>query len=132
MPIEKAFAIRAEPREIYAAIERDLADAREHEGDVFEVLRRDPPRSMDLRVTISGIPCWLTYRLEPKPGHTEVIGVLTPFGVKYTFFKIMTFGLREQGFHLALAQGLANLKAAVEGNDGDSAGEEEVATSEIE
>lgn len=133
MPIEKAFAIDAEPREIYAAIERDLAEAREHEGSVFEVLRRDPPRSMDLRVTISGIPCWLTYRLEPKPQHTEVIGVLTPFGIKYAFFKIITFGLREQGFHLALAQGLANLKAAVEGDTEDLDEEhEDVAAGEVE
>ena len=117
MSIEKAFAIEATPQDIYAALERDLSEAAEHEGATFEILRRDPPHSMDLRVTISGIPCWLTYRIEPQPQHTEVVAVLTPFGVKYTFFKIITFGLREQGFHLALVQGLSNLKEAVEQRD---------------
>ena len=116
MPIEKAFAINASPYEIYAAIERDLADASVHAGRTFEVLRRDPGRSIDLRVTIAGVPCWLTYRLDPRAGHTEVVALLTPFGLKHTLFRIITFGLREQGFALALVQGLANLKAAVEGD----------------
>ena len=72
MPIEKAFAIHADAREIYAAIERDLADAAEHAGDTFEIVRRDPPRSLELRVTIGGVPCWLTYLLDEKADHTEV------------------------------------------------------------
>jgi len=79
--IEKAFAIKASPREIYAALERDLEGAAEHAGDTFEVLRREPGRALDLRVTIGGVPCWLNYRLEPKEGHTEVSAVLTPFGL---------------------------------------------------
>ncbi len=114
MPIEKAFAIKASPDKIYAAIERDLTGASPYAGKTFEVIRRDPGRSFDLRVTISGIPCWLTYRLEPKPDHTEVIAILTPFGFRYTLFRIITFGLRDQGFAMALVQGLVNLKAAVE------------------
>jgi hypothetical protein len=115
MPKEKAFAINASPDVIYAAIERDIAAAADHEGDTFEVLRRDPPLSIDLRVTIGGVPCWLTYRLEPRADHTEVIGTVTPFGWKYAFFKFITFGLRDQGFEVALVEGLANLKAEVEG-----------------
>ncbi|HZP58021.1 MAG TPA: hypothetical protein VFC53_10800 [Dehalococcoidia bacterium] len=118
MPIEKAFAIDAPPHEIYAAIERDLASASAHAGETFQVLRRDPDRAIDLRVTISGIPCWLTYRLEPREAYTEVIALLTPFGFRYTFFRIITFGLRNQGFEYALVSGLANLKAAVERKDG--------------
>ena len=114
MPIEKAFAINAPPREIFAAIERDLAGASEHAGDTFEVLRREPDRSIDLRVTIGGVPCWLTYRLSPRESDTEVVAVLTPFGLKHTLFRIMTLGLRDQGFEMALVQGLANLKADVE------------------
>lgn len=116
MPIEKAFAIRAAPAAIYDALERDVASA--PPGPAFEVLRRDPGRGIDLRVTISGIPCWLTYRLDPADGYTEVVAALTPFGWKYALFRVMTLGLRQQGFELALVQGLANLKDAVEGVEG--------------
>jgi hypothetical protein len=114
VPREKAFAINASPEAIYAALERDLGEASQYEGDAFEVLRRDAPRSIDLRVKIGGVPCWLTYRLEPRNDHTEVIGIVTPYGWKYTFFKIITFGMRDQGFEIALVEGLANLKAEVE------------------
>lgn len=123
MSIEKAFAIRATPEEIYAAIDRDLGGASEHAGRTFEVLRRDPGRSIDLRVTVGGVPCWLTYTLERKPDHTEVVATLTPFGFRYAFFRIITFGLHDQGFAVALVQGLTNLKEAVE-RDAGVAGEE--------
>jgi hypothetical protein len=117
MPIEKAFAIKAPPREIYAALERDLESARAHAGDTFEVIRRDASRSMELRVTIGGVPCWLTYTLTPKDGHTEVVAWLVPFGWKYAFFRIITLGMRNQNYEIALVEGLANLKAAVEDDD---------------
>ena len=122
MPIEKAFAIRAESQVIYDAIERDLHLADEHEGDMFAVLRRDPPRSLELRVTIGGVPCWLTYILTPRVDDTEVAARLTPFGWKYTFFRIMTFGMRDQGYEISLVEALANLKAEVEhpGGEGDA------------
>lgn len=123
MPIEKAFAIHAPPHEIYAAIERDLGAAGEHEGDVFEVVRRDPSRSIDLRVTIGGVPCWLSYTLQPTPEHTEVVARLVPFGWKYTLFRMMTFGMRDQGYEVALVEALANLKAEVEGSVEGSAGD---------
>lgn len=113
--IEKAFAIRATPEEIYAALERDLADASAHAGETFEVLRREPGRLLELRVTIGNIPCWLTYRLEEKEDYTEVAAVLTPFGLKYALFRIITLGMRDQNFAVVLVQGLANLKEAVEG-----------------
>jgi len=116
--IEKAFAIHASPREIYQALERDIAGAQSHDGETFEVLRRDPDRSLELRVTIGGVPCWLTYRLLPRDGYTEVAGVLTPFGFKYTLFRLITLGLRDEGFTMALVQGLVNLKEAVEGPGG--------------
>jgi len=115
MSIEKAFAIHAAPAAIFEAIERDLQGAAEHAGDTFEVLRRDPPRSIDLRVTMGGVPCWLTYTLEPKDGDTEVAATLVPFGLKYAFFRLITFGLHDHGFAIALVQGLTNLKQAVEG-----------------
>jgi hypothetical protein len=115
MPIEKAFAIHAQPQEIFAAIERDLGAAREHEGETFEVVRRDPSRLIELRVTMGGIPCWLSYTLTRTPDHTEVSARLVPFGWKYTLFRIMTFGMRDQGYEIALVEALANLKAEVEG-----------------
>jgi hypothetical protein len=123
MPIEKAFAINDTPEVIFGAIERDLATAREHEGDTFEVLQRDPPRSIALRVTIAGVPCHLTYRLESREHDTQVVGTLTPYGWRYVFFKFLTLG-RDQGFEVALFEGLANLKADVEGSGGGPAQDE--------
>lgn len=117
--IEKAFAIHASPSAIYRALERDIAGAQPHDSQTFEVLRRDPDRSLELRVTIGGVPCWLTYRLLPRDGYTEVAGTLTPYGLKYTLFRLITFGLRDEGFAMALVQGLVNLKEAVEGAAGD-------------
>lgn len=114
MPIEKAFAINASPHVIYAALERELGDASEHAGSTHEVLRRDPGRTLALRVTIGGVPCWLTYQLQPREDHTEVIAQLQPFGWRYTFFRIITLGMRDGGFEIALVEGLANLKAEVE------------------
>lgn len=115
MAIEKAFAIQASQREIYAALERDIAEAWAHSGETFEVLKRDRDRSIELRVTMAGVSCWLTYRLEPRADHTEVVATLVPFGLKYTLFRAITLGLRNQDFELALVEGLANLKAEVEG-----------------
>ena len=126
MSIEKAFAIHASPDAIFRALTGELDSAARESDGTFEVLRSQPPESIDLRVTIGGVPCWLTYRLEPTPDHTEVTAILTPFGLKYTLFRIMTFGLRDQGYEVALVQGLANLKAAVEtGANGDRASAEE-------
>ena len=115
MPIEKAFAIRAEPHEIYAAIERDIASAREHEGSTYEVLHRDPGRGLRMRVTIGGIPCRLEYTIIPRDGDCEVVATLDPYGWRYGAFRIMTLGLSNGGFDATLVQSLANLKAAVEG-----------------
>ena len=117
MPIEKAFAIDAAPARIYDALEEELREAEASGGEGFAVVRKDPPKAIDLRVTIAGVPCWLTYRLVPRDTATEVVALLQPFGWRYTFFRIITFGMRDQGFEVALVQGLANLKAAVEGRD---------------
>lgn len=113
--IEKVFAVRAAPRAIYDAIERDLAEASEYAGSTYEVLQRDPPRAIDLRVTIGNVPCTLRYEIDEMPDHCEVTAKLEPYGFKYTAFKLMTFGIANQGFDAALVQSLANLKAAVEG-----------------
>lgn len=114
MPIEKAFRIDAPPHRIYAALEAELGDADGSADGTFAVLRRETDRALDLRVTIAGVPCWLNYRIVPQEGHAEVVARLQPFGWRYTFFRIVTLGMRNQGFEVALVEGLANLKAAVE------------------
>lgn len=129
MPIEKAFAINASPHVIYATLERELRDASEFNGDTHEILRRDPGKSLELRVTIGGVPCFLTYRLEPRDAHTEVIAQLQPHGWRYTFFRIITLGMRDDGFQIALVEGLANLKAEVEQEPSEFPDEEGVLVS---
>lgn len=114
MPIEKVFAINAPARTIFAAIERDLADASEYEGTTHEVLSRDLNRAIEIRVTIAGIPCHLRYVLQEEGARTEVTGTLTPYGWRYALFRTITFGLRDTNFAVALVEALANLKAAAE------------------
>jgi hypothetical protein len=114
LAIEKAFAIKASAEKIYAALQQELEEAAAHGDESFELLKRDPPRSIELRVTIGGVPCWLTYRLKPEQGYTEVAATLVPFGWRYVLFRIVTLGMRQQGYEMALVQGLANLKEAVE------------------
>jgi hypothetical protein len=115
VPIEKAFAINAPPKAIYEAIERDLASAAEYAGTTHEVLRRDPARSIEMRVTVGIVPCLLTYVLTPRDGDTEVAGTLSPYGWRYAIFQAVTLGMRRSFFEIALVDALANLKAAVEG-----------------
>ncbi len=117
MPIEKAFAIHASPERIYAALEDELREAEAESDGGFEIIERDPNRSLELRVTIGGVPCWLTYRLEPKGEYTEVSGQLIPFGLRYLLFRVITLGQRDYGFAMALVQGLSNLKEALESPD---------------
>jgi hypothetical protein len=76
-----------------------------------------------MRINMGGMPAWLTYRLDPKEDHTEVVATLVPFGWRYTFFRIMSLGMRDQNFEIPLVEALANLKAAVE-NDGIAAEDE--------
>ena len=116
--IEKVFAIRAAPGAIYDVIERDLAGASEYAGSTYEVLQRDPPRAIALRVTIGNVPCNLRYEIDQMSEHCEVTAKLEPYGFKYAAFRLMTFGISNQGFEAALVQSLANLKSEVEGSPG--------------
>ena len=122
MPIEKVFAINAPPSDIYAALQRDLAASSEHEGDVYDIVRRERDREIELRVTMGGVPCFLTYTLEQKSEYTEVTASLIPLGWRWVMFNIATMGMRRNNFEMILVQGLANLKAEVEG---DLSGEDE-------
>ena len=117
MPIEKAFAIHATPERIFAALDEELREAEGASDGEFQILKREPGRSFELRVNIGGVPCWLTYRIEPKVGYTEVSGQIIPFGFRYALFRIMTLGMRDYGFAMVLVQGLSNLKEALESPD---------------
>ncbi len=130
MPIEKVFAINAPPSDIYAALQRDLASSSEHEGDIYEVVRRERDHEIELRVTMGGVPCFLTYTLEQKPEYTEVTASLIPHGWRWVMFNFATLGMRRNNFEMILVQGLANLKADVEGDlpDEDEGEEVEVLT----
>jgi hypothetical protein len=119
MAIEKVFAINATPAEIFAALERDLGTASDHEGDLFEVVQRVQDREIELRVTMGNIPCWLTYRLDEQPDHTEVSATLVPFGWKWVMYNLVTLGMRRQSFEMSLVEGLSNLKAEVEGTENE-------------
>ena len=115
MAIEKAFAIQGSANDVYAALQRDIASASAHEGDTFEVLRRERDQRIELHVKMGGVPCYLTYSIEEKPEHTEVTATCEPHGWQWVMFQIATLGLRRSALEMALVQGLANLKAEVEG-----------------
>ena len=115
MAIEKAFAINAPPEAIWRALMQELAEG---EPNSFEIERSEPNERLTLRVQVGAFPAWITYRLIPKEGHTEVVAVLQPSGFRYVLYQIITLGRGNTGFEMALVQGLANLKAAVEGDSG--------------
>jgi len=116
--IEKAFAIRAPANDIYAALQRDIASASAHEGEIFDVLERERDRAIQLHVMIGSVPCYLTYTIEEKPEYTEVSARLVPHGWQYLVYQLATLGQRRHALEMVLVQGLANLKEEVEGGGG--------------
>ncbi|MBI5288342.1 MAG: hypothetical protein HY873_05165 [Chloroflexi bacterium] len=117
MSIEKAFAMHASPSDIYSALQRDIASASAHEGDVFQVLERERDRMIQLHVAIGGVPCYLTYRIDEKPEHVEVTATLVPHGWRYVLFQLATLGPRRHALEMVIVQGLSNLKQEVEGSE---------------
>ena len=120
MAIEKAFAIQATANDVYAALQRDIASASAHEGDVFEVLRRERDRLIELRVTIGGVPGVLTYTIEEQAEHTEVAASFDPQGWRWIMFNVATLGMRRNSIEMVLVQGLVNLKEEVEADSAAS------------
>jgi hypothetical protein len=110
--IEKVFAIEAEPAAIWEALWSDLANGDE---SAYSVEHSTWPESLTLRVKLSGMPCELTYRIEPRDGHCEVSADITPLSSRYGLYQVLTFGHLKRNYELVLAVGLSNLKAAVEG-----------------
>ena len=112
MAIEKAFAINGTPTAIWQALtgELELGDK-----SAYEIERAITNESLALWVQLQGgIRARLTYKLLPRPDHTEVVATMEPEGMRYAFFKFITLGRANTNYELALVEGLANLKRAVE------------------
>lgn len=119
MTIEKAFAIKAEPAAIWQALTAELAQAEE---GAYELERAVTNESLTVLVTLQmGIRAAITYRLIPREEDTEVVATMSPVGLRYVLFRILTLGRADVNYEMALAQGLSNLKTAVEGGGAEKA-----------
>jgi hypothetical protein len=118
--IEKVFAIHGTANDVYTALQRDLASASPHEGQTFSVINRERDHRIELHVTMGGVPCYLTYTIDEKSEHTEVTALCEPHGWQWVMFQIATLGMRRSALEMALVQGLANLKAEVEGETAET------------
>ncbi|MCI0777068.1 MAG: hypothetical protein J4N95_02710 [Chloroflexi bacterium] len=116
MAVEKAFAINAEPSKIWDVLTSEINLA---EQGVYEVEESIVNEYLALRVRFQdGIEAHISYRLIPRDDHTEVVATMHPEGMRYAIFQMITFGRSNINYELGLVVGLANLKAAVEGNEG--------------
>jgi len=112
VPVEKAFAIHAEPAAIWSALTGEL----NIEDDTsYEIERSVPNELLSLWVDLqSGVRARITYRLIPREDHTEVVATMEPEGLRYVLFRMITLGRAEVNYELMLVEGLSNLKQAVE------------------
>jgi hypothetical protein len=109
--IEKVFRIDAPAQEIWRALWSELGEGRDPAALSPESTW---PERLSLQVTIAGVPCRLTYLIEGLDGACEVTASLDPMGARYRLYQALTFGHFRRNCELLLAQGLANLKQAVE------------------
>jgi hypothetical protein len=114
VPLEKAFAINGTPAAIWQALTGDLELG---DRSRYEIERAIANQELSLWVRLQGgIRARLTYQLVPHDGHTEVVATMEPEGFRYAFFRIITLGRADVNYEIALVEGLANLKRAVEGD----------------
>ena len=119
MALEKAFAIHAEPAIIWRELTRELAQAA---PGSHTIERSVPDQELAVRVGLhSGIEAVITYQIIPREDYVEVVARMEPQGFRYSFMRAVTLGHYDVGYHLALAEGLSNLKKAAEA----AAGQEE-------
>ena len=111
-PIERAFAIHADPETIWAALWHDLSQG---DAQVFDVESSTWPRTLSLRVDLGGLPSRLTYTIEPQPEHTEVALLAEALSWRYGLYQFVTFGHYRRNLELMLTLALSNLKSALEG-----------------
>ena len=114
MALEKAFAIKAEPADIWRALTGELQVSDEAAYSIEQSITNE---LLSLWVDLQGgIRAIITYRLIPREGHTEVLATMEPQGLRYAIFRMMTLGRADTNYELLLVEGLANLKRAVEGD----------------
>ncbi len=116
MPIEKAFAIEAEPADIWQALWSDLAAG---EPDSYIIEHSNWPHALTIQIDLAGMPSRIAYTITPAADHSEVSVTLDPLSVRYPLLQILTFGRMRTSIELALVQGLANLKESLEDPPGD-------------
>ena len=115
VPIEKAFAIKAEPAAIWRALTGELEVA---DDTNYTVERAVPNELLSLWVDLQGgIRAILTYRINPREEDTEVVATMEPQGLRYVLSRILTMGRIDTNYELLLVEGLANLKQMVEFGD---------------
>jgi hypothetical protein len=104
--------MNAPASEIWDALWAELA-----EGDAanFNVDRSNRPDLLALNVNLAGLPARITYRITQRDSFSEVSATLEPLSSRYLFLQILTFGKLRTHYKLMLAQGLFNLKQALEG-----------------
>jgi hypothetical protein len=116
-PIERAFAINADPETIWAALWHDLSQG---DAELFDVESSTWPRSLSLRVDLGGMPSRLTYTIVPRSDDTEVALLAEALSWRYAMYQVLTFGHYRRNLELMLTVALSNLKSAIEGIPLDS------------
>jgi hypothetical protein len=117
--IEKVFAIDAEPEQIWDELWSELQTA----GPGHFVIEESHwPSRLVLKLDLAGLPSRISYQIERKDGHCEVAGVIEPLSFRYRMYQVLSFGHMRVNYEMLLAEGLSNLKAAVESPEEETAG----------
>ena len=113
MALERAFAIKASPTEIWSALTGEL----EAHGEArMPNERAVATERLSVGVDrLGGVRAGITDKLLPRDDHTEVVATMEPQGFRYAIFRILTRGRADINYEMVLVEGLANLKAAAEG-----------------
>jgi hypothetical protein len=107
--------IAADRASVWAALQRDLS----FRGNHVTILTELPPTELRILVRSAlGERLQLSYALsEVDEFNTIVVAAVEPAGAGYTLKRLLSFGAVDHGYLHALAIGLANLQAHLEGGD---------------
>lgn len=111
MAVSKTFAIEADASTVWDALWAEVAGPETAEHTVESAHR---PQSLVIALSLGGLPTRLEYTIESRDSGCEVTAVLEPLSVRYRLLQIVTLGRMHLNYELVLAQGLSNLKTAVE------------------
>ena len=117
MDIEKAFAIKAAPSDIWNALWHELGEG---EDGRFVVEQSHWPHGFTLRLELAGLPVLLSYRIKEREDDCEVSAYLQPLSRKYQLYQLLTFGHMRRNYEVMLVNGLVNLKESLEGEVDES------------